>query len=106
MSGEPSPLPLSAIKTSPLTPISSREDRALSMQRPTVLASFKQGMTTVTSSVLAVPSGLLGSAAIIDFSQGVEGIWDRRATRTGPIFQCFTNIGHGFAGSKCEGVIT
>src|SRR5262249_27467208 len=51
---EPSVLPLSATMTSPLTPSRSRQARALATHVPTVRASFRHGMTTLTSGSVSV----------------------------------------------------
>ena len=49
MACEPSVLPLSAMMISPRTPARWRPSRAFSMQRASVSASFRQGMTMLSS---------------------------------------------------------
>src|SRR5579871_647820 len=66
ISAEPSVLPLSAMITSPGVPIAFNACLALSIQQPTVRASFRHGMTIETSGTasVAVAEPLIGKASV------------------------------------------
>ena len=69
----PSVEPLSAMKTSPLMPVRQRNAFALSMQMPSVSASFRQGIRIESS----IGTGL--GERVFDIGQrGMHRIWPRR----------------------------